>query len=147
MAAHLPLYVVKSEDEYWSMVKQLSGPSEVFDAQGDAHGEIDLALTEAIEDVLVPVVGAWEQSDVWYHNMDFYGDGIRSLLFRSGDFPFQEIPKLQALLTGDAAAFCITVQICNRLLGEDIETVGALAITRCSVVITESLQPYVGSYV
>ena len=125
------------------MVKRLSGPAEVFDAQGDTHGEIDLALAESIEDVLVPIVGEWEQSEVWFHNVDFFGDGIRSLIFRSGDFPFQEIRKLQALLTGDAAGFCITVQICNRLFGEDVETVGALAITQGGVVVTASLQPYV----
>lgn len=139
--ANKPLiHIVETEAEYWGLVGRFSGPSEVFDAQGDAHGEIDLALSNAIEDILVPVVGPWEQSGVWFHSMDFWGDGIRSLIFRKGDFPFHLIPKLQALLVGDAAAFCITVQICNRLLGDGIETVGAIALTRGHIVVTEALK-------
>ena len=139
--------LVKSEDEYWSMVDRFSGPREVFDAQGDAHGDIDWALAEAIENILVPIVGAWEESEVWFHNTDYYGDGIRALMFRSGDFPFHVIPKLQALLTGDKAAFCISIQICNRLLGQGIETVGALAITQDKLVVTESLQEVIAFHV
>ncbi len=59
-------------------------PRIVFEAQGAAHGDIDLRLVQSIEDLLVPSLGRWEASSEWFHQLDFYGDGIRSLTFSRG---------------------------------------------------------------
>lgn len=107
--------VVSVEDEYWAAVRRLKGTYEFFEEQGDAHGDIDGDLQDAIEAVLVPLAGAWERSDAWFHNQDFYGDGIRALTFRAGDFPWPSVVPLQKLLVGDAARFCITVTLFETL--------------------------------
>ena len=133
------VHVVSTEAEYWKLVGRFSGPRSVFDAQGAAHGEIDLHLAESIESLLVPLVGPWEQSERWFHNVDFYGDGVRSLLFRDTDFPPECIPQLQSLLREEAAEFCIHIHLCDKLTGENIKTIGAVAIMRDHLVVTKAL--------
>ncbi|WP_457279001.1 hypothetical protein [Polaromonas sp. P5_D5] len=127
--------MVSSEGEYWAEVQRLKGSSEFFDGQGDDHGHVDGDLQDAIEGVLVPLVGPWERSDVWFHNQDYYGNGIRSLAFRAGDFPWSAVVPLQKLLMGDAARFCISVEISDNL---DVrgKPVGAMAILQKQVVAT-----------
>jgi hypothetical protein len=126
---------VATEDEYWAAVQQLKGSSEFFEEQGDSHGHIDANLQESVEGVLVPVVGPWENSDVWFHNQDFYGDGVRSLTFRAGEFPWATVPRLQKLLVGDAARFCISVHFCDSLEAQG-RWVGSMAILKEDVVAT-----------
>lgn len=126
---------VSSEEEYWAEVERIKGTYEFFDEQGDAHGHIDGELQDGIEGVLVPRVGPWERSDVWFHNQDFYGDGIRSLAFRVGDFPWSAVEALQKLLVGDAERFCISVVISDSL-DMNGSRVGAVAILKDHVVAT-----------
>lgn len=130
--------VVASEITYWSEVKLLKGSSEFFEDQGDVHGEIDGELQEALEAILMPFTGPWEQSDIWFHNQDFYGDGVRSLTFRAGSFPWQTVGDLQKLLIGESAKFCISVQFADSL---DVggRWVGSLGILEHDIVAT----PYV----
>ena len=127
--------VAVSEDEYWAEVDDLKGSCEFFEEQEDAHGQIDGDLQDAIEAILVPRVGPWERSDVWFHNQDFYGNGVRSLAFRAGDFPWATVVSLQRLLTGDAALFCISVHILDTLQAEG-KLVGSIAILQDEVVAT-----------
>lgn len=134
------IHTVLSEKEFWASVKQLQGPSEIFDFQGERHGDIDFSLQEDIEAILVPLVGLWEESERWFHNQDFFGDGVRALIFRVGDFPWAAIGQLQSLLTGDAAGFCISVQLCDTLYGPNIQTIGGLAILRGDVVVTNPVR-------
>lgn len=119
---------VSSEDAYWSEVQALKGSYEFFEKQGDAHGHIDGELQGAIESILVPLVGPWERSDVWFHNQDFYGDGVRGLTFRAGDFPWKAVDSLQKLLVNEAARFCISVHIADTLdtKGKWLGSVGIL---------------------
>jgi len=131
--------VVESEDEFWAAVAQLTGPSDVFEDQGDAHGAIDGSLQDAIEAILVPLVGPWERSETWFHNQDFYGDGVRALTFRIGEFPWKAIGPLQKLLDGEAAQFCITVQLCDTLVGAGARTLGGFAILRNDLIATPSV--------
>ena len=139
--------MVLSEDEYWAEVQQLKGSPDFFDEQGEGHGDIDGDLQDAIESILVPLVGAWEQSDVWFHNQDYYGDGIRGLIFRAGDFPWSAVALLQKLLIGDAARFCISVRIFDTL---DVrgQGVGSIAILQQQVIGTpyavEMLRTHLG---
>lgn len=127
------IQTVSSEDEYWAEIQQLKGSYEFFAEQGDTHGHIDGDLQDAIEGLLVPLVGPWERSDVWFHNQDFYGDGIRSLTFRAGDFPWLVVVPLQKLLVGDAARFCISVAIADTLELHG-QWVGSIAILQHQII-------------
>lgn len=138
--------VVSAEDAVWSEVEGSKGSCEFFADQGDAHGEIDGRLQDAIEGLLTPLVGPWEQSDVWFHNQDFYGDGVRCLTFRAGDFPWQSVALLQKLLVDECSRFCIVVHISDSL-GPNGTWVGTMGILQDEVVATpymaEMLQPHV----
>jgi hypothetical protein len=127
---------VSCEDEFWSAIRRSTA---VFEEQGDKHGRIDGELQNAIEEVLVPVAGSWEGSERWFHNQDFYGDGVRALIFRIGDFPWRSLGTLQALLVDEAAEFAITIQLCDALYGENARTIGGLAILRDRLVATNSI--------
>jgi hypothetical protein len=139
--------VVSSEDAYWSEVESLKGSFEFFADQGDAHGEIDGNLQDAIEGILVPLVGPWERSEVWFHNQDFYGDGVRSLTFRAGDFPWHAVVSLQRLLVDETSRFCISAHIADTL-DVDGQWLGTIGILEHEVVATpyvaEILQRHVG---
>jgi hypothetical protein len=138
---------VASEDEYWSEVGSLKGSSEFFESQGEDHGQIDGELQDAIEGILVPFVGPWERSDVWFHNQDFYGDGIRGLTFRAGDFPWTAVTALQKLLVAESSQFCISIAFAESLNAGG-QWVGAMGILHNKVVATtyaiEMLQTHVG---
>ena len=141
------MQAAQSRDEFWAKVEHLKGSSEFFDKQGDAHGLIDSELQDAVEGVLVPYVGPWEDSDVWFHNQDFFGNGVRSLMFRAGDVPWSVVPSLQRCLVGEASRFCVCVDFFG-FLGTDAEWIGSMGILQDQVVATpyvlKSLQVHVG---
>lgn len=139
----MKVQVVGSEDEFRSAIRR---PTEVFDEQGDEHGRIDGTLQDAIDEVLVPVAGPWEGSERWFHNQDFYGDGVRALIFRIGEFPWRSIESLQALLAGETAEFAITIQLCDALYGEGERTIGGLAILRDRLIATNSILELLGAH-
>lgn len=101
------LVVVPGEHDFWMRFEHIQTPRSTFEAQGDSHGDIDLRLVERIENLLVPQLGPWENSDRWFHQMDFYGDGVRSLTFSHTTFPRGQIRELQALLVGEHTPFAI----------------------------------------
>lgn len=129
------VHVVPSEDAYWSEVQVLKGSYDFFETQGDAHGEIDGELQEAIESNLVPLVGPWEGSDVWFHNQNFYGDGVRAMTFRVGAFPWRAVDSLQELLVNRAARFCISIHIADTL-DANSQWLGSMGILEHEVVAT-----------
>jgi hypothetical protein len=143
------VHVAEDEPAVWELVSQLSAPSSVFDAQGDAHGHIDGLLQDQIEAILVPILGPWEGSDSWFHNQDFYCNGVRSLLFSANAFPWSAVPALQACLSGDAAHFCIAIRLCDQLTTAHGRTVGVLVILQhhivVSQVVSDLLVPILGS--
>ena len=143
----LNIRCVSSEDEYWAEAQRLKGSSEFFDEQGDSHGHIDGDLQELIEGILVALVGPWEMSDVWFHNQDFYGDGVRQLTFRAGDFPWSAVLPLQKLLVGDASCFCISIHIADSLEAQG-RWLGSIAILEEHIVATpypcEMLRSHLG---
>jgi len=99
--------VVPGEHDFFRRFERLTSDRSVFESQGATHGEIDLRLAQKIEEVLVPVLGKWEQSSTWFHQLDYYGDGVRSLTFRRSLFPRDRVAHLQALLVGEHEAFTI----------------------------------------
>jgi hypothetical protein len=111
--------VVSNEREFFRRYERLLPSRSIFDKQGDAHGQIDLDLTSKLESLLRPKLGAWEQSDRWFHQMDFYGDGVRSLTFRRDLFPRAEIPAMRAMLAGNHAHFTILCCATDELLASE----------------------------
>jgi len=96
------------DTDFFLRLEKMKTPRTVFEAQGDAaHGEVDLRLVQHIEDLLVPHPGRWEESDNWFHQLDFYGDGVRSLTFSRATFPFEHVKSMQQLLHGEHTQFCI----------------------------------------
>ena len=80
-----------------------------LDDLGDSHGDIDMRLVDKVGTVLQPILGpeGCSQNELWFHNMDYYGNGVRHLEFRPGKFPMSAIPSLQALLVGEHEPFSI----------------------------------------
>lgn len=138
--------VVPSEDSYWSEIDGLKGSIEFFEGQGDTHGNIDGDLQDAIERILVPLVGPWERSEVWFHNLDFYGDGVRQLTFRAGDFPWRAVNALQKLLAAEAARFCISVHFTDTLESNG-KWLGSLGILQHELVATPYTQEMLQQHV
>ncbi len=120
--------VAATEPAFWNAFESFCAPRSIFDAQGGRHGEIDLRLVESIESFLIPVLGEWEASDDWWHQLDCYGDGIRSLSFSADSFSPAYVPAFQRMLVGEHEPFCILCQIHRSLAGIDDTKIGALAI-------------------
>jgi hypothetical protein len=120
--------VVATDKDFWKKISRFCAPVSVFDAQGDDHGNIDLRLVRHIESYLIPVLGAWERSDIWWHQMDVYGDGVRSLIFRTSAFKPRFVVDLHSLLKGEHADFCIVCQIHDSIRGDEDTKLGSIAI-------------------
>jgi hypothetical protein len=114
--------IAAHDTDFHQRLERRLTPRDVFDAQGAAHGDIDLRLAQAIEDVLVPRLARWEASEKWFHQLDFYGDGVRSLTFSRSVFPYDQISQLQRLLRGEHADFCILCIATDRLAGGESAT-------------------------
>ncbi len=99
--------IASNDSHFFLRFEQMLTPRSVFEAQGEAHEAIDLRLVQSIDELLVPSLGKWEGSGSWFHQLDFYGDGVRSLTFSRTVFPYDQIRRLQALLQGEHAPFCI----------------------------------------
>ena len=108
--------VVAGEAAFTRQFERMQAGRAVFDAQGEAHGDIDLRLTGRIEELLRPLLGKWEGSGTWFHQMDYYGDGVRALSFRRDVFPRSSLPALQALLTGEHEAFAIVCIVADDIM-------------------------------
>jgi hypothetical protein len=78
-----------------------------------------MALTAAGEALLRPVLGPWEQSRTWFHQMDDYGDGVRMRALPRGIPPRQLPSGLQAPLAGVHEPFVI---LC--IVGDDLSAPG-----------------------
>lgn len=114
--------IASNDHHFFLRFEQLLTPRSAFEAQGDAHGEIDLRLVQAIEELLAPSLGNWEGSGSWFHQLDFYGDGVRSLTFSRAVFPYDQVRRLQALLQGEYAPFCILCIATDKLSRSNDET-------------------------
>jgi len=108
--------VARSEDDFFARFERMSPPRSVFAGQMDQHAEADLRLVGRIEELLVPLLGQWERSTAWFHQLDFHGDGVRSLTFRRDIFPRGEVQALQALLADEHAQFTILCSCSESLL-------------------------------
>ena len=138
------IIVVETENEFFRRLAKIYDSQSLEQAQGDHHQDIDLQLVKAIDNLLVPHLGQWEQSEKWFHNIDCYGDGIRSLTFRRDVFRHHFVSDLRALLSGEFDLFCIVCGVCESLFKSD--AVGLeksqndlIAITSRKLLITRGL--------
>ncbi|SUS05872.1 conserved hypothetical protein [uncultured Defluviicoccus sp.] len=131
--------VVATEAEFWEALESFRAPRSVFDAQGDSHGEIDMRLIDGIESVIAPSLGTWNHSERWWHQMDFYGDGIRSLVFAAAQFSPSFVPALRQLLVGEHSDFCILCQVSHSLVDQDDGKIGSLAIRSDALLVSYPL--------
>ncbi len=134
--------VAATEPAFWNAFESFCAPRPVFDAQGSGHAEIDLRLVYSIESFLTPMLGPWEQSDRWWHQLDCYGDGVRSLSFSADVFSPAYVPAFQRLLVGEHESFCILCQIHQSLAGREDTKIGSLAIRSGRLLISCSLDEF-----
>ena len=134
-----PVTVAQTETQFWDLVEEFAASNSVFDDQEDEHGFIDGRLQDRIENVLVPILGPWEDSDTWYHIQDFFNNGVRSLLFSAKAFPWGSISALRACLSGEASDFLIVARICEDITAKNVETLGLLCILQDRLIVSESL--------
>jgi hypothetical protein len=131
--------VALNETQFWELVDEFAASNSVFEEQGDEHGFIDGRLQRRIENVLVPILGPWEGSDIWYHIQDFFNNGVRSLLFTAEFFPWNSISALRRCLSDEAADFLIVARLCEDITAKNVKTVGLLGILQDRLIVSESL--------
>lgn len=134
--------VVSGMDPFLREFERMKANRSVFDAQGDEHGDIDMRLTSRIEEHLRPLLGKWEGSTNWFHQMDYYGDGVRALTFRRDIFPRHSVPSLQAMLAGEHSAFTILCIVTDDLMDDTPKTSAArdfLALFNTRMLVTKGL--------
>ncbi len=136
--------VVPTDGVFWKMLPGFRTPDAVFEAQGNEHGEIDLRLVERIESYLEPRLGQWEGSDTWWHQMDYYGDGIRSLMFKASAFQPRFVPALHAFLTGEHAQFCIVCQLYESLTQDGGSKLGSIGICAGKLMVNRAIALRIG---
>ncbi len=130
---------ILSERDFRRMLDRDNPNQAVIEAQGDDHEDIDMRLVEKIDAYLAPILGDWESSEVWWHNLAVHGHGIRSLLFSESAFDPGFIDTLQGFLTGEHEPFCILCQVFESLGDDDENRVGSIAIFHDHITLSRPL--------
>lgn len=120
-------FVVPDED-FWSRLEKECEDHAFFDAQGSAHERIDLRLVDKIHALFEPDLGDADDNPNWWHNLECYGDGIRSLSMNIGALRDNYLAELQGFLEGEHEPFCILVQLHDDFFGDADTKIGAVAI-------------------
>jgi hypothetical protein len=132
--------LAEHEDEFWA---QLGEHVHQFDldtpAATEAHERCDRELVNKVDAVICPVLGPrGSANELWFENLDFYGDGVRQLSFRWSDFPSYLVIQLQSLLVRDHQSFCILCKFHTKRM-EKGELVGLLALFHDTTLVTRPL--------
>jgi hypothetical protein len=139
--------VKATEAEFWEAFSSFCPPGGFFDVHDDAQGDIDLRLVEAIDALLVPRLGRWQESDKWQRQPDVYRAGIHSLVFSAASFDSEFVPSLQQLLVGEHEIFCILCQVLPSLGGSSESRIGSVAIRSSRLLVSYPLVKYLGGQV
>ena len=134
--------VVSSLGDFQSQLRDRSISAKLkFDQLGaERHAALDMVLTSKIEDLYTPILGPWEPDDApWFHNMDFYGDGVRGLGFTWDRFPLSTLATLQEYLTGDHEGFSVLIWFNRDSARSDSEPFGALWMTSKEMLVTKEI--------
>ena len=98
-----------------------------------------MRLVEKIDSHLTPILGDWESSEIWWHNLAIDGRGIRSLLFKESAFDPGFLDGLQRLLIGEHEPFCILRQVFESLGGDDDRRIGSVIILSDELVLSKPI--------
>jgi hypothetical protein len=111
-----------------------------FDAQNEAlHGDLDMELTSKLEEFFSTKIGPWEaEAADWWHNMDYYGDGVRGLSFVWDRFPVQSLPFMHENLGGRFQRFSVHISFYDGPLMES-PLLGRLWMDSENLLITRSI--------
>jgi hypothetical protein len=120
--------VKATEAEFWSAFGGFCPPGGFFHFRGEAQVAVGRRLVEAIDALLVPRLGASQESKTWRHELDAYREGIHSLLFTASSFDPDIVPLLQGLLVGEHEVFCILCQVLPSLESPSTARIGSVAI-------------------
>ena len=139
---HMNRTVKVTEAQFWEAFSSFCPPGGFFDGQGAAQRDINLRLAEAIDALLVPKLGRWQESEKWRHQLDVYRDGIHSLEFSGASFDPEFVPLLQRLLVGEHEIFCILCQVLPSLGGSRESRIGSVAIRSNRLLVSYPLVKY-----
>jgi len=133
--------IVQTEEEFWKRFEQYRPHFDTSSTDIEqAHGDCDLRLVEGVEKVIQPVLGSSGiKGEPWHQNLDFYGDGVRSLEVDSSRFTSTLIPQLHALLKGEHENFSILIEYYRNFADEPLQKVGVLALFAPRILMTHSL--------
>ena len=109
-----------------------------FESQAkERHEDLDMSLTSQIEALYRPLLGPWESEGAgWWHNMDFYGDGVRSLSFDWTQFPPDTLSQLRSYLGGQHVGFSVCI---NFYEGEMDNRLGRLWMDSREIIVTKKV--------
>ena len=123
--------LAKDEDEFWAQF-----PSHVHffklktKASFKVHELCDRRLIKKIDKLIEPLLGPHGYKDeLWFENLELYGDGVRQLSFRWSDVSRSLLVRLQKLLIREHARFCILCKFHTKRM-EKGDLVGLLALFR-----------------
>ena len=130
---------VVSNEEFWSRLSSECADESIFDGQGVEHERIDLRLVDKIHALLVPILGEPDGSVDWWHNLDCYGDGIRSVSLNLQVLEPRYLREFQGFLSGEHDLFCILVQVHEDLDSDSDKKIGCFAIFSQKVMVTRGI--------
>ena len=138
--------VTKTDAVFWEKLEDFTPPRSVFDAQGEDHADIDMRLVEKLSSYLVPRIGPWEQSDRWFHNIDYYGDGIRSLDLCAQSFSPTYLQDFKDMLVGEHSDFTILCKIYADFSDWD-SRIGSVAVRGDQMLVSYPLVAYFNGHI
>lgn len=122
------------------LFNRLSQLTHEFDTSTDAHSECDLRLVEKLEAVVVPLLGEQGIDDErWFHEMDYYGDGVRLIEAEWNTLTPQLIRMLRALLCGEHEKFCVLWKVYENFGAEEKGERGAAVVFADRILVTDSV--------
>ena len=106
----------------------------------ELHARLDMELTTRIERLYGEAVGPWESDNAdWWHNMDFYGDGVRALGFVLHRFPADSLLTVRGYLSGAHDGFSMLIWFRQNQIEDESGPVGGLWMSARETLVTRSL--------
>jgi hypothetical protein len=104
------------------------------------HGRLDMELTAKIDQLYRDSLGPWESRDAdWWHNMDYYGDGVRALRFVLRRFPVDSMAIVRDFLSGAHSGFSMLIWFWEKRIEDGSPPIGGLWIDSRETLATASL--------
>lgn len=129
----------------YSQLSSILPCSSTFEAQGELHEDLDIALVDKIDGFVKPLLGDYEKTDRWFHNVSLCnGDGVRGISIDIEDVTNDLIIGLQGTLVGQHVDFCAFCNVYENHSSEDSIRIGALIIKSNEVVVSSEINSRFG---